>query len=325
MTNPSKDHLSIVKYCFQEIFKIMKEKKHGKANFTSDELERIRVNQETIEKISLDMLDVSVDFMKIFSSSTPSHSKPKTHDKERRRKSVRKSLKKHRRLSKDIAGIYKVDSGGSNEMGEMSFMHYNTNFRLDRNEQVQPFFDMKLTGSGLDTTIACISDEEAEEDTSSVEEFRAQIDSEVISKGLKEIYKEFNDICVLLFTRSLASVLKDYSKNKTKFTRKFCRSRKEPGLQRQPTQDCVNRILSESINMGSPYLRETDVGQPRGRETQLNYDMSQKYLQDYQKKESISKKGKLMWIETIFWVFLVSAIMILILFIVLFYCNVFST
>lgn len=304
----------------------MKEKKHCKPNFTSEELERLRVNQETIEKISLDMLDVSVDFMKIFSSSPPSPSKPRQLDKERRRKSVRKSLKKQRRLSKDIAGIYKVDSGGSNDIGEMSFMHYNTNFRLDRNEHdhVQPFFDMKLTGSGLDTTIACISDEEAEEDTSSVEEFRAQIDSEVIRKGLKEIYKEFNDICVLLFTRSLASVLKEYSKNKPQFTRKFCRSRKEPGLSRQPTQDCVNRILSESINMGSPYLRETDIGQPRGKETQLNYDMSQKYLQDYQKQETSTKKGKLMWVETIFWVFLVSAIMILILFIVLFYCNVFS-
>lgn len=316
--------MSIVKYCFQEIFNIIKEKKNSIDESNPLEKERLRFNQEKVEKISINMLEVSTEFIEIFNSSLTKPEKKSKIDKKKRRKSIRKSLNKHRKKSKEISPFYKIDSGSSKEFAEMSFMKYNTNAGQAKPDHMQPFFEMKLQGSGLDTTIACISDGENEEDTSSVEEFHAQIDKEVVKKGLKEIYKEFNDISVLLFARSMNSVLNEYRKNPIEFEKRFCKSRQKETIRRQETGTFENRILSESINMGSPYLRGTDMNQARGKETQLNYDLSQKYLQEYARKQSTDEKGKYFWIETIFWIFLISAVLILVLFITLFYCNVFS-
>ena len=183
------------------------------------------------------------------------------------------------------------------------------------------FIDKRLENEGLNTTIAFMSSED-EADHQEIKGFAQQINSEFLRKDMYEIWKDFNEISVLLFSKNLKDSVNEYRENSKKFMEEHFRSEnlKNEKINRTETglTNMSNRILSESIYLDSPHLKRFSTMKKPGKETQLNLKLAKMYRQQHN-----NKKDNL--IGYIFWGFVVSSVLILILFFLLFYFNVFST
>lgn len=316
-----KDHLSISKFCFKEILKTMRHKED--AVLTDEDAQRFQYNLTEVESSSMHFLRLCCDFLDIYQKITTNLQDASPSDgrldKKIRRKSIQRIIRKSalrtpkpRQQPKE--SIFMVERANP---GDISFM-IEDDQRISKIDSLTSFVDEGLAVEDLAHAIGFMSSEDEGEDQE-IKGFTQQINSEFLRKDLFEIWKDFNDICVLLFSKNLKDCVSAYRKSATDFMREHLRSHKlAPGSREDAeTGEYANQILSESMHLDSSQFRRMVTQKLPGRETQANLDLAKMYRKQHGRRKE-------RWVEFVFWGFLASSVIILILFFVLFYCNVFS-
>jgi hypothetical protein len=296
-----------------------------------EDQERFNFNIRQVEKTSLGFLELGCDFYDIYQliqKNLEKEAKPTIRlDKKTRRKSIQKMLKMgpgKEDLPRKSHAFLKQDSLFNSRVpnpGEMSFM-VDAEGRNSGFESISGMIDKSLEQEGLDTTIAFMSSDD-EADEHEIHGFAQQINTEFLRKDLYEIFKDFNEIAVLLFSKTLKTCAKEYKVNPDKFKSDHFQSKNlnddEEDFEFKPkTSEFSNRVLSESMHLHTEDFRRKSTIKPPGKETQLNLELAKMYRNKHD-------SGKDKWIEWVFWGFLASSIIIIIIFVALFYFNVIST
>ena len=303
----------------------MKQKK--KSQDSEKEKTRFKFNLQEIEKTKLGFLDLGCEFFDIYISIQKNLKPEEKVNKKQRRKSIQKVLRssflqEKKSSPKKLETMEKIKENKIEKPcpAEMSFMIESEAYNSNLNSMTN-FIKESLEPQGLDTTIAFMSSED-EGDEEDIQGFTQQINSEFLRKDLYEIWKDFNEISILLFCKNLKDCVLEYRKDSEKFFDENFKSSyfKKVKLRTQDTglTNLSNRILSDSIHLDSPHLKRFSSIKPKGKETQMNIELAKMY-----RKQHGNEKDK--WIEYLFWGFLGSSVFILVLFFVLFYCNVFSS
>ena len=307
-------------------------KKKKKSSKTEDEDKQFQYNLVQVEQCSMSFLLLGCQFYDIYQSvkkemQTDLETKSPL-DKKIRRKSIqsviRKSIKlppNPKRLNFKKNSIFEEDKGDARNI---SFMIEDEG--RSSGHSFSNFIKEGLGNEDLDQTIAFMSSED-EVDEHEIKGFAQQINSEFLRKDLYEIWKDFNEIAILLFSKNLKDCVISYRESQVKFLNEHFKAKTMQSETRTATTTSTaqdyntefsNRILSESMNLGNAnFMRMTTLEKP-GKETQINRELAEMY-----RNQHAQKKDR--WIEYLFWGFLGSSVLILILFFVLFYCNVFSS
>ena len=289
---------------------------------------RFEINQRTLETLSLDFLYISCDFQDLFENiakKVDKVSKKNKINKAHRRKSIKnciahsqnmmeKRKQSHKKYLKQNS-LFTVEDF---EKNDVSFMiDYNT--KTASMNSISPIFiGSGLESEGLDTTIAFISSED-DEDQKEMDEFAEQINGEFLKKDFHEIWKDFNDITLLLFSKNLKEVVLSYRSSPQRFKEVHFKTEHLDNTDNSNiSTNYSTQIISDSLHLESPHLRRGDTVVKHGDETNFNREMAKIYREQY------NDSSKDSWIEIMFWAFLGSTIVIIAIFILLFYCNVFS-
>ena len=286
---------------------------------------RYTFNRAQIETLSLQFLEICCEFYDLFEKiKKKSETDPKMN-KTVRRQSIQKVIVKEQNKMKKRQSIIKLHKDQFN-FAEESFNGARMSFASEDHSDLPNFnkmnsiFEGHLSGQGLDTTIAFIMTSSDEEDQEEIDEFAEQINSEFMKKDFNEIWKDFNNISLFLFSKNLKDVVHNYRSCPEKFKEvTFNKKSKEPGLKTYESIKMSNRILSHSLHLESNHLRNPSNLPSIGKETQFNMEMAEIYREQYKISD-----GKDKLIEYLIWGFFGSSILILSIFCILFYCNVFS-
>jgi hypothetical protein len=302
--------------------------KKKKSKETEDENQQFQYNLEEVEQSSLNFLTLACDFYDIYQNATANMQNEvkgnKPLDKKIRRKSIQNVLRnsfikpsKSQKLNFKRNSTFeekKIDSG------DVSFM-IEDEPRSSNSNSISNFIKEGLESEELNQTIAFLSSED-EADEHEIKGFAQQINTEFLRKDLYEIWKDFNDIAILLFSKNLKDCVLSYRKSSSKFMQEHFKSKIINSETRvntgQYNSEFSNRILSESMNYGTSDFRRMETQHAPSKETQINMQLAKMY-----RNQSADKKDRC--IEFVFWGFLFSSVLILIIFFVLFYCNVFSS
>lgn len=296
---------------------------------TRKDREQFEFNLKEVEGKSLGFLDLACEFFEIYKQMQQNLEKKQISgaklDKKTRRKSIQKMIRAESTREDEYGTIKQImQSEGLFDSkiqhpGEMSFM-IESEKRASNFASISGMIGKSLEKDGLDTTIAFMSSED-EADETEIHGFAQQINTEFLRKDLYEIYKDFNEISVLLFSKNLKIATTEYRNDPEKFKKAHFKSKpidnQEVSILPAKESEFSNRVLSESIRLDSEKFQRMSTIQTPGKETQLNRELAKMYRDEYRNKDR--------WIEWVFWGFLAMSVVIIIVFIALFYCNVFSS
>lgn len=293
---------------------------------TDEDAQRFQFNLTEVETSSMHFLRLCCEFLDIYQKISTDlrnvDTSERQMDQKIRRKSIQRIIRKsvlHEPKSRKQTpkeSIFMVERANP---GEISFM-IEDDQRISKIDSLKNFIDEGFAADDLGQAIGFMSSEDEAEDHE-IEGFTQQINSEFLRKDLFEIWKDFNDICVLLFSKNLKDCVNAFRRSAADFMNEHLRSHKlvqgaKDKTDKEP-ETFANPILSESMHLESSQFRRMVTQKKPGRETQANLDLAKMYRNQ-------KRQGKENWVEFVFWGFLVSSVVILVLFFVLFYCNVFS-
>jgi formiminotetrahydrofolate cyclodeaminase len=299
-----------------------------KKKSSKNEDQQFQYNLQEVEKCSLSFLSLACEFYDIYQNVKTNMQNDIERkvplDKKTRRKSIQNVLRnsflkpsKTQKLNFNKKPEFEEDSINA---GDISFM-IEDEPRTSNFNSISKFIKEGLGNEELNQTIAFMSSED-EADEHEIKGFAQQINTEFLRKDLYEIWKDFNDIAILLFSKNLKDCVISYRKSSSKFFQEHFKSKMKHGDTQANMEnynsEFSNRILSESMNYGTSDFRRMGTQCEPSKETQINLELAKMY-----RNQSADKRDR--WIEFVFWGFLVSSILILVIFFVLFYCNVFSS
>lgn len=279
--------------------------------------EQFLFNLRKIEQASLEFLNLACRFVDIRQMLIPIKHKLIVGRPQRDQSAPKKDKLVHEKApATEREKEEDSDKGGGGEdCADMSFLIENER-HTSVFSSISGVIGDRIAKEGLDTTSGFLSsDDEGEPEIQGV---TREIEMELLKKDFKDFSREFNEICLILFCENLKNCVSKFQTNPKDFAKAHFKS-KNLELQSKPkVSELSNRILSESMQLESPNFRRMTTEDAPGRETQMNRELAEQY------REQHKKKGD-KWVECVFWGFFASSVFILILFFVLFYCNVFSS